>query len=213
MKRSSTIGIIYLIIALVGGFSMGYFPITYIDLNNTEQTFTTLKENLLVFQLAIAGDGIVIILEIFISILLYNFFKNTSIKGSLIALLSRLGMTLIMLLNIVNYIDPIQSVLHSTEITEAFILGINTHSQTVFVWEFIFGIHMIALATLICKHLNFSKALSFGVLMGGLGYILDSINHLNRIEHNFLTSTAAILLGVAALSEITFAILLIIKRK
>jgi hypothetical protein len=49
--------------------------------------------------------------------------------------------------------------------------------------------------------------------MGGLGYILDSINHLNRIEHNFLTSTAAILLGVAALSEITFAILLIIKRK
>ena len=51
MKRSSAIGIIYLIIALVGGFSMGYFPITYIDLNNTEQTFTTLKENLLVFQL------------------------------------------------------------------------------------------------------------------------------------------------------------------
>lgn len=213
MKHQKTIGILYLTIAITGGFSMGYFPLKFIHINDFTLTFNNLKENIQLFKYAILGDSIVTILELFLSVLLYQFFKKTDKFKSLLAMVSRLAMTVIMLVNIAFYITPLKEILNHSEITDAFISGIQSHFYTVYIWQFFFGIHMLALASLICKQLLFSKILAIGIFIGGIGYIVDCLNNLFQIQNSYIINVTSVLLAIAACSEIYFAIQLLIKKK
>ncbi|GGF61846.1 DUF4386 domain-containing protein [Wenyingzhuangia marina] len=212
MKNQKIIGLLYLSIAIIGGFSMGYAPIELIDIHNLSLTFHNIQENLLLFKLSILGDGIVIVLELFITILLYHFFKQTDTLWSEIAKYSRLAMALIMAINILYYIIPLHNMRITNTSVEFFNFCIQAHFYTVYIWQVFFGIHMIALSVLTCKHPQFSKILSFLLLLGGIGYLLDCIVYFVGIENTIFTTSANILLGVAAVSELSFAVLLLIKK-
>ena len=212
MKNQKIIGLLYLSIAIIGGFSMGYAPIELIDIHNLSQTFHNIQENLLLFKLNILGDGIVIVLELFITILLYHFFKHTNTLWSEIAKYSRLAMAFIMAINILYYIIPLHNMSITNTSVEFFNFCIQAHFYTVYIWQVFFGIHMIALSVLTCKHPQFSKILSFLLLLGGIGYLLDCIVYFVGIENTIFTTSANILLGVAAVSELSFAVLLLIKK-
>ena len=212
MKNQKIIGLLYLSIAIIGGFSMGYAPIELIDIHNLSQTFHNIQENLLLFKLSILGDGIVIVLELFITILLYHFFKQTDTLWSEIAKYSRLAMAFIMAINILYYIIPLHNMHITNTSVEFFNFCMQAHFYTVYIWQVFFGIHMIALSVLTCKHPQFSKILSFLLLLGGIGYLLDCIVYFVGIENTIFTTSANILLGVAAVSELSFAVLLLIKK-
>ena len=212
MKNQKIIGLLYLSIAIIGGFSMGYAPIELIDIHNLSQTFHNIQENLLLFKLSILGDGIVIVLELFITILLYHFFKQTDTLWSEIAKYSRLAMAFIMAINILYYIIPLHNMRITNTSVEFFNFCMQAHFYTVYIWQVFFGIHMIALSVLTCKHPQFSKILSFLLLLGGIGYLLDCIVYFVGIENTIFTTSANILLGVAAVSELSFAVLLLIKK-
>lgn len=212
MKKQKIIGLLYLSIAIIGGFSMGYAPIELIDIHNLSQTFHNIQENLSLFKLSILGDGIVIVLELFITILLYHFFKQTDTLWSEIAKYSRLAMALIMSVNILYYIIPLHNMDLTNTSVEFFNFCMQAHFYTVYIWQVFFGIHMIALSVLTCIHPQFSKILSFLLLLGGIGYLLDCIVYFVGIENTIFTTSANILLGVAAISELSFAILLLVKK-
>lgn len=212
MKKQKLIGFLYLSIAIIGGFSMGYAPMELIDVHNSSQTFINLKENLQLFQFSILGDGMVTVLELFITILLFQFFEKTNQTWSEIAKLSRYAMAIIMALNLVNYIIPLHSIKHLSSPNSIFNFCMQAHFYTVYIWQVFFGIHMIALAILTCKHPKFSKLLSGLLLLGGIGYLLDCLVYFIGIENTLFTTTANILLGAAVVSELSFAILLIVKK-
>ncbi|MDO3693763.1 DUF4386 domain-containing protein [Wenyingzhuangia sp. chi5] len=212
MKNSKIIGLLYLSIAIIGGFSMGYIPIELIDIHNLSQTFINIQENLLLFKLSILGDGIVIVLELFITILLYHFFKQTDTLWSEIAKYSRLAMAFIMAINILYYIIPLYNIQTVNTSIEIFNFCMQAHFYTVYIWQVFFGIHMISLSVLTCKHIQFSKILSTLLLMGGVGYLLDCVVYFFEVKNIIITTFANILLGVAAVSELSFAILLLIKK-
>lgn len=212
MKNQKNIGILYLSIAIIGGFSMGYAPIELINIHNLPQTFNNIQENLQLFKWSILGDGIVIILELFITILLYQFFKEIDTIWNEVAKYSRLAMTFITAINILYYIIPLYNI-HTTNTTlETFNFCMQAHFYTVYIWQVFFGIHMIALSVLTCKHPQFSKILSFLLLLGGIGYLLDCMVYFVGIENSIITTTSIILLTIAAVSEISFAILLLVKK-
>lgn len=212
MNNQKYIGWLYLIIATVGGFSMGYAPLELIDINNIEGTFNNIRENSTLFKLSILGDGIVIILELFITILLYQFFEKTDKTWSEIAKTSRLAMTIVMAINIINYIIPLHQINLENGITTAFSFSLETHFYMTYIWQFFFGIHMFALAVLTYKHLKLPNILSVLIFFGGVGYVLDCVIHLIGIELELLTLSSNILLTVAAISEISFALYLLIKK-
>lgn len=212
MKNHKIIGLLYLSIAIIGGFSMGYAPMQLIDIHNIPDTLQLLKQNLQLFQFSILGDGIVVILELFITILLFQFFEKTNKTWSEIAKLSRYAMAIIMALNLVNYIIPLHSINNKTTPNSLLNFCLQAHFYTVYIWQVFFGIHMIALAVLTCKHPKFSKILSVLLLLGGIGYLLDCTVYFTGIQNNIFTTIANILLGAAVLSELSFAILLIVKR-
>lgn len=211
-QQIKIIGLLYLAIAIIGGFSIGYIPLEFINIHNLEQTFFNLKDNIDLFQLAVIGDGLVIILELFITILLYQLFENTDKTWSEVAKLSRLSMAFVMAINLVFYFIPLHHLKSQLPFTDVFAINIQIHFYTVYIWQVFFGIHMIALSILTCKHPKFHKLLSGLLLLGGIGYLLDCNLNLFNIQSPFLSTSANILLGVAAVSELSFAILLLIKK-
>lgn len=206
------IGLLYLAIAIIGGFSMGYVPLEFINIHDLGQTFIKLKENIDLFQLSVIGDGLVILLELFITILLYQFFEKTDKTWSEVAKLSRLSMAFIMAINLVFYFIPLHHLKSELPFTDVFAFNIQIHFYTVYIWQVFFGIHMIALSILTCKHPKFHQLLSSLLLLGGIGYLLDCILNFFNIHSPLLSTSANVLLVVAAVSEISFALILLIKK-
>lgn len=212
MKTQHKIGLLYLFIAIIGGFSMGYAPLQLIDIYNLSQTHQNLQNHFQMFQLSVLGDGLVILLELFITVLLYQFFKTTHTLWNEIAKYSRLAMAFVMAINLIYYMVPLHQINTESSVSNIFNFCMIAHFYTVYIWQIFFGIHMIALSILTCKHPMFHKTLSFLLLLGGFGYLLDCLVHFIGIKNNVWVSSANILLGVAAISELSFAILLLIKK-
>tara|TARA_B100000809_G_C15137330_1_gene531257 strand:+ start:3666 stop:4016 length:351 start_codon:yes stop_codon:yes gene_type:complete len=99
-------GLIYLIIAIIGGFTIGYMPSVIVVEGNAMQTFQNLLDHQELFRWGIIGDIAVLALEIVLTVMLYQLFKSISNTGMTIATFTRLGMAIIMGVNLVNYMIP-----------------------------------------------------------------------------------------------------------
>ncbi|MFT4684262.1 MAG: hypothetical protein ACI863_000863, partial [Flavobacteriales bacterium] len=78
---SQITGLLYLIIAIIGGFSIGYMPSVIIAEGNAVLTFQNLIDNQELFRWGIAGDIVVMVLEIVLTVMLYHLFKSFSTTG------------------------------------------------------------------------------------------------------------------------------------
>ena len=90
MKDARIAGALYLIIAVCGGFSIGYVPSQIVMAGDASSTAANLIDQLGLFRLGVIADSAVILLEIAITVILYQMFRTTSPRLSLIAMVSRL---------------------------------------------------------------------------------------------------------------------------
>ena len=74
MAYSQITSLLYLIIAIIGGFSIGYMPSVIIAEGNAVLTFQNLIDNQELFRWGIAGDIVVMVLEIVLTVMLYHLF-------------------------------------------------------------------------------------------------------------------------------------------
>ena len=87
-------GLLYLLIAISGGFSIGYVPSVIMAPGDAASTAQNILDNQGLFRLGILGDIIVLLLEIILTEMLYRLFKPVSQTLSMIAAFSRLAIPL-----------------------------------------------------------------------------------------------------------------------
>ena len=146
-QQAKLAGGLYLLIAIIGGFSIGYIPSVLFESSDTLELTSHMMKNLKLFKIAILGDLMVILIELFLSVILYKLFRSIHDTISRVALYARLGMVMIMGANLLNYLIPFYLIISDTSalpgqqkeaLTQLFIEG---HQFGVFVWGFFFGIH------------------------------------------------------------------------
>lgn len=106
-KYAQLAGLLYVIIAVVGGVSIGYVPGEIFNESDASITFQNLREHSGLFKLGITGDIIVLILEVVLTVIIYRLFKSKSVVAVNIATLSRFAMAIIMAMNLLNYMIPL----------------------------------------------------------------------------------------------------------
>ena len=106
MKDARIAGAFYLTIAVCGGFSIGYVPSQIVMAGDASSTAANLIDQLGLFRLGVLADSAVILLEIAITVILYQMFRTTSPRLSLIAMVSRLGMIVVMGINLLLWVMP-----------------------------------------------------------------------------------------------------------
>ena len=72
-QYSKLAGLIYLIIAVVGGYSIGYMPSAIINNNSAVTTYSNLLDHILLFKVGMIGDIVVILLELVLTVMIFSF--------------------------------------------------------------------------------------------------------------------------------------------
>jgi hypothetical protein len=212
-------GLLYLIIAVAGGFSIGYMPSELFVPNDAEATAQNIVNNQALFQLGIAGDILVTLLEVVLTVILYKLFKSVNQTVALVATFSRMGMSIIMGMNLINYLIP-SLILSDPSYLGSFgieqqqslaLLFLGAHKYGEYAWQLFFGLHMVALGYLIIKSNYYPKLLGILMMLGSIGYSGDSIMRFMSLDSNVVSVSITAFLVLGVIGELLFTFWLLIK--
>jgi hypothetical protein len=219
MTYAKIAGLLYLLIAISGGFSIGYMPSVIIEADNAAMTAQNMMDHQGLFRLGILGDIVVLLLEIVLTVIIYRLLKPINQTIAMIALFSRLAMSFVMGLNLLNYLIPFH-LLNSAEKLGAFEIGqlqslalvfLDAHQYGVYIWELFFGLHLIALGYLVFKSGYFPKVLGMMMGIGSFGYLLEGIGEITLTNNNIFSMLVIAFLVIATIGELSFTFWLLIK--
>ena len=211
-------GLLYLIIAVVGGFSILYVPSVILAPGDSAKTAANLLANQGLFGLGVLADVIVMATEIVLTVMLLVLFKPISPTLSLVAMVSRLTMVVVMAVNLLIYITPMILLrdadqagfaLEQRQATAQLLF--EAHTYGIYVWDMFFGVHLAAMGYLVVKSGYFPKVLGLAIVVGSLGYFLEGVVHVSFFENSAVAMVIVALLVIASLSELAFALWLLIR--
>ena len=211
-------GILYLVITVFAAIAHFYVPSNIVVAGDAAATAQNLINNETLFRLGGVGSELVILLtEIVLSIVLYALLKPVNKTLAQLATVSRLAMTTIHGLNLLNYFFAMAMISGTGYMTAAFSTEQLNALMMVFMdalnTGFTIGIaflviHVLILGYLIFKSGYFPKVLGILFIAAGFGYLFDSFAQLLSTSY---TSTPGVIAMVIMLSEIAFPIWLLIK--
>lgn len=216
---SRTAGLLYLVIAVVGGLSIGLMPSEIVVEGNASQTFQNLIDHQNLFRWGIAGDIGVLVFETVLTVMLFQLFKSVSQTGIRIATYSRMAMAIIMGINLLNYMIPAM-LIKQPEFMSSFsleqlesltLLFFKVHRYGEFAWQLFFSIHLFTLGYVIRKSASTPKWLGAMMLLGGVGYAGDAFIEFILVSSEAIAMVFSILLVLAVIAEFWFAFWLLIK--
>lgn len=212
-------GLFYLLIAIAGGFSIGYVPTVIIEPGDASVTAQNIADNLGLFRLGIVADIFVLMLEVALTVMLYRLFKPINRTVSLVAAFCRLAMSVVMGLNLLNYLIPLLllsgsdylSAFESDQLHALALLFLETHQYGVYIWGLFFGFHLIALGYLIFKSGYFPKVIGILMMIGSIGYASEALAAISFVENSLVSAVVITFLLVAVAGELSFTFWLLIK--
>lgn len=214
-KISKFAGVLYLIITFIAPFSMLYVPSKLIVAGDALATADNIQSSQGLFRAAIASDALVFLLEIALTVLVYQLVKPVDKTLALISAYARLGMTVIQGVNVLNYIFVLLLV-RGAGYLSAFASGqpealaslfLQAHDFAALIWGLFFGLHLLVLGYLV---------FSSGYMPRWLGVVLlvTSLLYMTQGFGVFLFPQAETMLKSAmslAFIEIAFPLWLLIK--
>lgn len=215
-RDASLAGALYLTIAVCGGFSIGYVPSQIVVTGDATTTAANLMGQLGLFRLGVLADSAVILLEIAITVILYQMFHTVSPRLALIAMISRLGMILVMGFNLLLWVMPyvLLTLPMGLDATGSQALGqvfFEAHALGIFVWQLFFGAHLLALGWIILRSQLVPHLLGWGLFIGAFGYLIQGLVELTFTDMAALDISIIGLLVIVTLSEIGFGLWLLVR--
>ena len=212
-------GALYLVIAFAGGFSILYVPGALNVVGDPAATFANISERRGLFHAGLVGDVVMMTAEVLVSVMLYFMFRPVNATLSLAASYARLMMVAVMAamlffhagsLALADGAVPLDSFLEAQRIELAGLLR-QVHDAGVWIWQLFFSLHLVLLGTLVSRSGLYPKLLGLGLIVGGTGYLVDSVQMFAFPEATVLEAVKIALLLVVTLAEVGFALWLLVR--
>lgn len=212
-------GVFYLGIAIAGGFSIAYVPSQIVVAGDSGATVANIVARRNLYHLGIAGDLLVMIFEIMTLTMLYFMFRRLSRTLSFAAAMARLSMVSVMSAMLffhagaqhLAFSDQVLTHFTADQRTDIAGLLLEMHRAGVWIWQVFFSVHLVLLGHLVRRSGRFPAVLGVGLMVGAGGYALDSIYAFAFPEVIWLGILRVGLLIIVTLSEIGFALWLLIR--
>lgn len=209
-------GVLYLVIAAAAVFAHVYVPSSLIVSGDPAATASSIAASETLFRLAIGGEFVVLLSEVALSVLLYVLLKPANKTVSLLAMASRLVMTTIHGLNLLNSYFVLMLVsgtgpalaFEQSQTDELVSLFLRAHDYGFTIGILFLTIHVFALGYLIVQSGYLPKALGYLFLLAGIGYLIDSTASL--LIRGYETTPIYLALPIT-ISEIAFPLWLVIR--
>lgn len=210
-------GVLYLIITVAAIFAHFVIPEQFIVPGDAAATAANITAAESLFRVGMIGSELVVLLsEVVLSVVLYYLFKPVNQTLSLLAAVSRLAMTVIHGLNLLNYAFVLQlltggeylAVFSPEQVNALVTLFLDAHSVGFTIGIAFLVPHVLILGYLIFKSGYFPKVLGILFIAAGVGYLFDTIGLLLIPSY---TTTPGLIAMVIAIAEIAFPIWLLVK--
>ncbi|MFX0541016.1 DUF4386 domain-containing protein [Roseovarius sp. S4756] len=212
-------GALYLIIAFAGGFSILYVPGALNVVGDPGATFDNIAHHRGLFYAGLAGDVVTMVTEVLVSVMLYFMFRPVNATLSLAASYARLMMVAVMAtmlffhagsLALADETVPLDSFSKAQRFELAGLLR-HIHDAGVWIWQIFFCLHLILLGTLVARSGFSPRLLGVGLIVGGTGYLVDSVQMFAFHDAGLLEAVKIALLLIVTLAEIGFAVWLLVR--
>ena len=210
-------GVLYLLITVFAIVAHIVMPSKIIVNGDAAATAQNIVDNMTFFRVGGVGSELVILLsEIILSIVLYVLLKPVNSTLSLLAAVSRLAMTTIHGLNLINYFFVMAfasgagalAAFEAAQLNALVMVFLDMHGIGFTIGIAFLVLHVFILGYLIFTSGYFPKVLGILFIAAGFGYLFDSFALLLLPSY---TTTPGIIAAVIAISEIAFPLWLLIK--
>lgn len=210
-------GVLYLIITIAAIVAHYYVPSNIIVPGDATATANNIMNNETLFRVGGVGSELIILLsEIVLSVVLYVLLKPVNKTLSLLAAVSRLAMTTIHGLNLINYFFALlllggasyTTIFEADQLHALVMLFLDAHSYGFTIGIAFLTLHVFILGYLIFKSGYFPKILGVLFVAAAFGYLIDSFALL--LSTSYETTPVYLALPIA-ISEIAFPLWLLIK--
>ena len=85
------------------------------------------------------------------------------------------------------------------------------HDAGVWIWQVFFSLHLVLLGTLVVRSGRYPRLIGVGLILGGTGYLVDSVQMFALPDAAVLEAVKIVLLLIVTLAEVGFALWLLIR--
>jgi len=217
LRYARSAGILYLLITVAAIVAHFYIPSTFIVPGDATATANNIMASEPLFRVGAVGSELVVLLsEIVLTVILYVLLRPVSKTLSIVAAVSRLAMTTIHGINLLNYFFVLKllsgadylAVFGSEQLHALVLLFLDAHSYGFTIGIAFLVLHVFVLGFLIYKSDYFPKFLGVLFIIAGFGYLIDSFALL--LSSGYETTPVFIAIPIAV-AEIAFPLWLLIK--
>jgi Domain of unknown function (DUF4386) len=215
-KNAKVAGVLYLLIAVLAGFVHFYVPGELFVSGDAGTTASNIMASQGLFRMSIASELVILLSEIVLTVLLYGLLKPVNKTLSLVAAVSRLAMTTIHGVNLLNHFIVLLvlggagylTVFQPNQLNALVTLFLDSYNYGYTIGIVFFTLHTFTLAYLIFKSGYFPKILGVLFMLAAFGYLIDSFSHV--LIPDYKTGPVYLALPIA-IAEIAFPLWLLIK--
>ncbi len=210
-------GFLYLVLALVGPFSLMYVPTTLIVPGDAATTASNIMASEGLFRMGLVGEAIIFSVEIGLVVLLYVLLKSVSETLSLVAALARLSMAVVQGINVLNGFAALLllsgagylTVFEPDQLHALVLLFLDLRNAGVLVWEGFFGLHLLVLGYLFVESGYIPWILGIMVVIASFGYLIHSFG--NFLFPNYQAIFEWIVIALAVVPEVSLTLWLLMR--
>lgn len=210
-------GFLYLLLALVGPFSLIYVPGTLIVPGDAATTASNITASEGLFRMGLVGEAVIFLVEVTLVVLLYVLLKSVSETLSLVAAFSRLSMAVVQGVNVLIGFAVLLllsgagylTVFDTEQLHALALLFLDLRSAGAFVWEAFFGFHLLVLGYLFLKSGYIPRILGGMVVIASFGYLIHSVG--NFLFPDYQALFEWIVFALAVVPEVSLTLWLLIR--
>ena len=210
-------GLLVLVLVVISPFSLIYIPSTLVVPGDATATANNVMASDGLFRLGIISDAAIFLIEIVVTALLYVLLRPVSRTLSLAAAFARLAMAVIQGINLLPYFIALLllsgagylTVFEPDQLNALVLLSLNAHENAVYIWQAFFGLSLFVLGYLIFESGYFPKILGILMVVGALGYLIDSFG--NILLPSYGEVFGLVVAVTAIIGELPFFVWLLVK--
>ncbi len=209
-----TAGLLYLVVAVTGGFSMLYVP-SLIVAGNVDATARNILAQESLFRLGVVSGLLCQVVFIFLALALYGLFKGVNGTHAWVMVALVVAAVPVAFLNVLNQLAALHvlsgadylKVLGAEQLNALAMLFLDLHGLGLLMVEVFWGLWLLPLGLLVIRSRFIPKLLGVLLVVGFLGYMIDFLTRLLFPDFTAIVSPVA---GASKFGELAMIVWLLV---
>jgi len=211
------VGGLYLVIFILGPFAFFLGRTSVVVPGDPAATVNNLMASESMFRLGMVAETLIVLIEIVVSAILYVLLRPVSRPLALASVLARFAQSVLQAVNLFTAVPALLllggagylAAFEPDQLNALVLLFMDVNAFVIIIWGLIFGFHLLLLGYLVYRSGFWPRFLGILLIVGAVGYLLQSYSHLLAPQFDDIFETVVIVLSVPG--ELAFTLWLLIK--